>query len=90
MQTNPTTTSLRYVRSSRNANVFYTVALNTRGFWECECPAAQFNRGTPCKHCRAVAKDGAGLTATPKGQPVSRTHATPSVETRNAVADLDV
>ena len=65
MQTHNTTATIRYVRSFTNPNQFYTVALNPRGFWECDCKAAQFNRRTPCKHCRAVAKEDAGLVATP-------------------------
>lgn len=56
-------TSVRYVRSSRDPHQFYTVALNPRGYWECECPAASFRRSQPCKHVKAVAKDGAGLVA---------------------------
>jgi len=63
---NSTATAVRYVRSDRNPTQFYLVALNPRGFWECECPAARFRRGVPCKHTRAVAKDGAGLVATRK------------------------
>ncbi len=65
MQSQNTTASspVRYVRSSRNPNEFYTVALSPRGFWECSCPAATFRRNVPCKHAKAVAKDGAGLVA---------------------------
>lgn len=64
MQTHPTTA--RYVRSDRDPSKFYLVALNPRGFWECECPAAAFYRSRPCKHVAAVAKSGAGLVAQPK------------------------
>ncbi len=84
------TQTITYVRSSRNANVFYTVALNARGFWECECPAAQFNRSKPCKHCRAVAKEGAGLVATPKRLPAPGYHAPVPAATRDLVAALEV
>ncbi len=89
--TQSTTASIRYVRSSRDPNQFYTVALNTRGYWECDCPSAQYRRNVPCRHVKAVAKNGAGLVATPKGQPVSRlTHAAASTETRDLVASLEV
>jgi len=91
MQTYSTITrSIRYVRSSRDPNQFYTVALNARGYWECECPAAQFNRDTPCKHCKAVAKDGAGLVATPKRAARQLTHRAPSTAMRDAVTALEV
>jgi len=63
---NSTATTVRYVRSDRNPTQFYLVALNPRGYWECECPSSRFRRGVPCKHTRAVAKDGAGLVGTPK------------------------
>src|SRR5215207_9953627 len=59
------TQDIRYVRSDRDPSRFYLVALNRRGFWECECPAARFNRAQPCKHTRRVAKEGAGLVAQP-------------------------
>ena len=73
MQTQSTTAaSTRYVRSFTNPNRFYIVALNPRGFYECGCPAAQFNRRTPCKHVKAVATSDAGLVAKPKAQPAIR------------------
>jgi hypothetical protein len=62
-QNTTVTSPVRYVRSSRNPNEFYTVALSPRGYWECSCPAATFRRNVPCKHAKAVAKDGAGLVA---------------------------
>ncbi len=62
-QNTTVTSPVRYVRSSRNPNEFYTVALSPRGYWECSCPAAMFRRNVPCKHAKAVAKDGAGLVA---------------------------
>jgi hypothetical protein len=68
LQAQDTTTSARYVRSFTNPNRFYVVALNPRGFYECDCPAAQFNHRTPCKHVKAVAKTDAGLIARPKAQ----------------------
>ncbi len=58
----------RYVRSDRDPSRFYVVALNPRGFWECECPAATFYLSKRCKYVAAVAKDGAGLAAQPKRQ----------------------
>jgi hypothetical protein len=60
----------RYIRSHTNPNRFDLVVLNPRGFWECECKAAQFNRRTPCKYVTAVAKQDAGLVATPKAAPL--------------------
>ncbi len=90
MQTYSTTTSITYVRSSRDASRFYSVAENSRGYLECDCPAATFNRSKPCKHCRVVAKDGGGLVATPKGTPASLTHAPISDETRDRIAALDL
>ncbi len=88
--TQSTTASLRYVRSSRDTNVFYTVALNTRGFWECDCPSAQFRRSLPCKHAALVAKCGGGLVATPKRPAIRRTHAMASDEMAPRLAMLDV
>lgn len=89
MQSQSTTASIRYVRGSRDPNQFYVVALNPRGFWECSCPAAKFNRAQPCKHTRAVAKDGAGLVATPK-RPARPLTVTPSAAGREMMAMLDV
>lgn len=64
---NPQTdSSTRYVRSHTDPNRYYLVALNPRGFWECECKAAQFNRREPCKHVKALVKEGAGQVAMPK------------------------
>jgi hypothetical protein len=69
MQTQNTTASTRYIRSHTNPNRFYLVVLNPRGFYECECKAAQFNRREPCKHVKALVKEGAGLVAKPKAAP---------------------
>jgi hypothetical protein len=88
LQTDGTT---RYIRSYTDPNRFYLVVLNPRGFWECECKAAQFNRRTPCKHVKAVAKQDAGLVATPKAAPApSFTRARTSVEGLAFAASLDV
>lgn len=89
MQTQTTTATTYFIRSSRDPNRFYTVALNPRGFYECSCPAASFNRRTPCKHVKAVAKQGAGLVATPK-RAATRQHAAVSAETRDALAAMEV
>ncbi len=78
-----------YVRSSSSPTTFYLVAENSRGFLECDCKGSQFRRDRPCKHCKAVAS-GQVKPATPKGQPVSRTHASASTATRDLVASLDV
>ena len=65
MQAQNSTTTVRYIRSSRDLNRFYTVALNPRGYWECECAASKFYRARPCKHVDQVTR-GCGLTATAK------------------------
>ena len=57
-----------YVRSSRDAAKFYTVAENPRGYLECDCPAATFYRSRPCKHVEQVRR-GCGLVARPKTSP---------------------
>jgi hypothetical protein len=84
---NDTTTNARYVRSFTNPNQFYVVALNPRGFWECDCPAAQFNRRTPCKHVKAVAKDGAGIVPKPKAPATPRARSGDVVMTGLNLAD---
>jgi hypothetical protein len=81
------TQDIRYVRSDRDPSRFYMVALNSRGFWECECPAARFNRAQPCKHTRRVAKEGAGLVATPKQAPAPRQ---PSEAVRDLADSLQI
>jgi hypothetical protein len=60
--------TITYVRSSRDATKFYTVAENARGFLECDCPAATFYRSRPCKHIEQVGR-GCGLAATPVAAP---------------------
>ena len=81
----------RYIRSHTNPNRFYLVVLNPRGFWECECKSAQFNRRTPCKHVKAVAKQDAGLVATPKTAPAPAfTRARISTEGLAFASSLDI
>ncbi len=79
----------RYVRSSRDPSRFYLVALNPRGYWECECPAATFYRSRPCKHVAAVVKSGVGLVAQPKHRPAPAT-VTTSESFRDFAAALEV
>jgi len=81
--------TITYIRSSRDPSKFYLVAENSRGFFECDCPAATFYRSRPCKHIEQVRR-GCGLTAAPKRPTVSLTHAAPSTEMRNHLAMLEV
>ncbi len=88
------TQTITYVRSSRDPNQFYTVAENSRGFFECDCPAATFYRSRPCKHVAQVLR-GCGLTARPKSATATvaartLTHAVISNEMRDALASLEV
>ncbi len=53
-----------FVRSARNAHLFYRISADARGVLRCECKAAQFNR-RPCRHCTAVV-EGRAIAATPK------------------------
>jgi hypothetical protein len=92
VRANPQTDSTtRYVRSFTDPNHFYLVVLNSRGFWECECKAAQFNRRAPCKHVKVVAKEDVGLIAMPKVAPApSFTRARTSAEGLAFAASLDL
>ncbi len=63
--TTSTPTPAYYIRSSRDPSRFYLVAENSRGFLECDCPAATFYRSRPCKHVEQIRRGG-GLAAQPK------------------------
>ncbi len=89
---NPVTpTAVYYARSDKNPNSFYLVALNPAGFWECACPAATYNRRTPCKHVTRAMR-GEALPATPRFPlpPVSRLKAVPSAAGRRIQAGMEV
>ncbi len=50
-----TPSAVYYVRSSSDPSLFHLVAVNLRGYLECDCRASQFRRDRPCKHCKVVA-----------------------------------